>query len=245
MTTDYGESHPRIWIDSPDHYYICIEENLYQKALSIGTDPQKILNTSGSLMPKPFYEPHYEKKEEYKKLLGLDPEVFTILSVFGAYGSPEQKTIFRSLLQIKDKLQLIFITGKERPIPSLLQTPSHHKVITIPFSNELEKLLAAADLFIGKPSPGVISQAIAQKVPVLVKNNSTTMYQERLNAAWVQKHGFGLPISNWNDTHTMVKDLIYSEKYNVMKAKLMQYENLSEKEIPFFINKIIQNISNL
>jgi 1,2-diacylglycerol 3-beta-galactosyltransferase len=245
MITDYGESHPCLWIHSPDHYYICSEEGLYQKILSIGTDPQKVLNTSGYLMPSPFYKPHSEKKEEYRKLLDLDPDVFTIVTVFGAYGSSEEKNIFRSLSKIEKKLQLIFITGKERPIPPLLQKPSHHKVITIPFSHELEKILAAADLFIGKASAGVISQAIAQKIPVIVKDNITTMYQERFNVAWVKKHGFGLPISNWNNTHKIVQELIDSKKYDTMKANLMQYENLSDQEISSFLNNIIQNISKL
>jgi 1,2-diacylglycerol 3-beta-galactosyltransferase len=238
---DYGEFYPNLWIVPQDQYYICNESCLYKRILDMGGEAKKVLKTSGFLIPERFYQPHYLKKDTYRKSLNLNSELFTIVSIFGAYGSSEQSTILKSLNKIRQKLQLIFVIGKNRKIPKIFEKPSHHNILTISFTNELEKIFASSDLLIGKPSPGVISQAIAQQLPVIVKNNLTTLYQERFVAEWIKKHEIGLTIKNFSSSGKIIEQLINSTKLEKIKENVMKMENNAYKEISKFINDIIIN----
>ena len=44
-----------------------------------------------------------------------------------------------------------------------------------------------SDFFIGKPGPGSISEAMQQRLPVIVVRNAWTMPQERYNTEWVEE----------------------------------------------------------
>lgn len=236
---DYGEFYKKLWILPQSQHYICNVDSMYQKLLKLGIHPNHVLKTSGFLLPKNFYEPHYEKKELYRQALGLDVTLFTIIIAFGAYGSSETVSIFKSLSKIKTPLQLIFMTGRGRKIPSILQGPTHHKVVTIPFSPDIDKLLASSDLFIGKPGPGLVSQAISQQLPVIVKDNSTTMYQERFVADWVKQNQYGLSIKDFSQTDRVVSQIFEKDTFKKIKERLQEHKNQAYFEISHFLNKLL------
>ncbi len=54
-----------------------------------------------------------------------------------------------------------------------------------------------SDFFIGKPGPGSISEAIQQRLPVIVVRNVWTMPQERYNTEWVQEQRAGIVLDSF------------------------------------------------
>ena len=62
---------------------------------------------------------------------------------------------------------------------------------SIGFSAQIRYLMQLSDFFIGKPGPGSISEAMQQRLPVIVVRNAWTMPQERYNTDWVEEHRAG------------------------------------------------------
>jgi UDP-N-acetylglucosamine:LPS N-acetylglucosamine transferase len=140
---------------------------------------------------------------------------------------------------MKQQLQLIFLTGKNQPIPSYLKTgKSRHKCVAVPFTDEIEKYFAASDVMIGKPGPNIVSQAIAQRVPVIVNNNFFTMTQEKYVADFVKQKKLGIVVKNFSYVDKIVTQLLDTNQLKILRENMAKEKNSAHEEIAAFIQKI-------
>lgn len=240
VIADFGEMHEKAWIIEQKQYYICPTENLHASLMRLDIPKENVCKTTGFLLPPNFYLNHYKEKHHIRKDLGLDEHLPTIIVVSGAYGSMQQQMIFHRLRHLKKQYQLIFITGKNRKIPAYIKSAnSHHKVIAIPFTHELEKYLGASDLLIGKPGPNIVTQAISQQVPVIVSSNHCTMYQERYVADWVKKNEVGVVLKHFYKIDREVAHLFDSGKIYTLTENTSKQKNNAYNETAAFIGKIL------
>jgi 1,2-diacylglycerol 3-beta-galactosyltransferase len=245
VIADYGEMHDEAWIVKQNQYYACSTDNLYNTLMKLDIPKEKVIKTTGFLIPRSFYKYEDAQKTVYRRELQLDEKLLTIIVVFGAYGSFDSLQVFRSLNKIKEQLQLIFITGKNRPIPRFFKNANtHHKLITLPFTNELEKYFSASDLLIGKPGPNVVSQAISQALPVIVNKNNFTMIQERYVADYIEKHKLGVTVKNFFYLHQLVENLLRTEELKKLQLNTVKQKNEAYKEIASFIETILSTSSD-
>lgn len=244
VIADFGEMHNEAWIVKQNQYYVCPTDNLYKTLMSLEIPKEKVIKTTGFLLPPVFHQHLDNQKALYRRELGLDEKLPTIIIVFGAYGSFDSFHIFGNLNKVKRKLQLVFITGKNRPIPVFLKKgTSHHKIVTLPFTNHLEKYFAASDLLIGKPGPNIVSQAISQNLPVIVNKNAFTMIQERYVADFVKDNEVGIVVKNFSKLDQLITDLLETDRLNILKANTAKQTNQAYHEISRFIGNILTTTS--
>ena len=81
-----------------------------------------------------------------------------------------------------------------RLLEALRGRPNCHGV---GFVTNVGDYMRLADVFIGKPGPGSISEAVHMGCPVMVERNRSTMPQERPNTDWIRENGVGIVVRSF------------------------------------------------
>ncbi len=95
-----------------------------------------------------------------------------------------------------------------------------------------------SDFFIGKPGPGSISEAIQQRLPVIVVRNAWTMPQERYNADWIEENGVGLVLDSFKGVRVAVSAL--TAQMSAYRDGVGRIHNRAIFEIPQILERILQ-----
>ena len=116
--------------------------------------------------------------------LQLDPDRPTGIVMFGGHGSQVMRGIAKRL----DDTQLILICGHNAALADELRAHDvrRRRASWSVSPRKSATTCSSSDFFIGKPGPGSISEAIQQRLPVIVVRNAWTMPQERYNTEWVR-----------------------------------------------------------
>jgi 1,2-diacylglycerol 3-beta-galactosyltransferase len=96
-----------------------------------------------------------------------------------------------------------------------------------------------SDLFIGKPGPGSISEALHMGLPVLIEKNSWTLPQERFNADWVTEQGVGVVLANFRGIEGAVARLLTGNTIQDVRQRIMKLQNRAVFEVPEILAQII------
>ena len=88
--------------------------------------------------------------------------------MFGGHGSKAMRRIAKRL----DDTQLILVCGHNSALADELRAMSARAPrVVVGFSAQIRYFMQLSDFFIGKPGPGSISEAIQQRLPVIVVRN--------------------------------------------------------------------------
>jgi UDP-N-acetylglucosamine:LPS N-acetylglucosamine transferase len=167
--------------------------------------------------------------------LQLDPDRPTGIVMFGGHGSQVMRRIAKRL----DDTQLILVCGHNSALADELRgSSSRAPRAVIGFSAQIRYFMQLSDFFIGKPGPGSISEAIQQRLPVIVVRNAWTMPQERYNAQWVEENNAGLVLDSFKGIHTAVSAL--TAQLNDYRTCVGRIHNRAIFEIPGILDGILQ-----
>jgi processive 1,2-diacylglycerol beta-glucosyltransferase len=125
--------------------------------------------------------------------LRLDPQRRTLLLMGGGAGVGNLEQIAAHLLARDADFQLIVLAGKnEAALSALQKLASKHPSRLFPqgYTNQVERLMACADLVITKPGGLTTSECLAMGVPMLV--HSPIPGQEERNADYLLEQGAAL-----------------------------------------------------
>ena len=240
ILTDMADFPPHFWMErGQDQYFICGTDRAVGQARSLGYPAERVLRASGMILRPKFYDPVNVDIATERMRLGLDPSRPTGLVLFGGQGSNVMLDIAREL----KRTQLIMICGKNLELADKLhrlssdpRSPAAHLIEG--FTQEVPYYMHLSDLFIGKPGPGSISEAVAMKLPVIVERNLWTLPQERYNADWVIENGVGVVLKNFRGIREAVGKMIGSlEQY---RAAVEKIENRAIFEIPDMLAGILK-----
>ena len=112
------------------------------------------------------------------------------------------------------------------------------------FTREVPRFMRLSDIFIGKPGPGSISEAVAMGLPVIVESNAWTLPQERYNAEWVEEQGVGIALKSFR--HQIVeaaRRMLDPVQRSAFVSKVAKLKNRAVFEIPAILERIIQTES--
>ena len=98
-----------------------------------------------------------------------------------------------------------------------------------------------ADVFIGKPGPGSISEALQMGLPVVVESNARTLVQERYNATWVEEQGLGIALSSFSDVDRAMQYLLAGSVLEEYKARVRSHKNTAIFELPDLLDRIFRD----
>ena len=236
ILTDFADMPPHFWIEPHQaQHLICGTVTAAAQARAAGYDGAHIHETSGMIIRPDFYRDlHVDRRAERIKL-GLDPDRPTGIVMFGGHGSK----VMRSIAKRLDDTQLILICGHNSTLADELRA-MHCAAprAVIGFTAQIRYFMQLSDFFIGKPGPGSISEAIQQRLPVIVVRNVWTMPQERYNTEWVQERGAGMVLDSFRAVREGVSAL--TARMDEYRAGVARIQNRAIFEIPAILGEILR-----
>jgi processive 1,2-diacylglycerol beta-glucosyltransferase len=203
-TTDF-ETH-RLWVNEPcDHYFTATEEGA--QYLHYWGVPRERTTTTGI----PIHPVFSEAKERGTLLRkhGLDAERPILLQLAGGFGVGPIEGIYRALLDVGLPLQVVVITGKNEKARKQLEAvpcPSRHRAKVLGFTDEIDELMAAADLVVSKPGGLTTSETLARGAAMVIINPIPG--QESRNSDFLLENGAAIKVNNLGTLGYKLKALL-------------------------------------
>jgi len=192
VTTDF-DTH-RLWVNQPcERYFTATEEGaLYLQHWGV---PAGDIFATGIPVHPAFAEPKDRAACRVKHGLADDRPV--ILQLSGGFGVGPIEKLFQSLLQVRQPVQLVTITGRNEALKEQLAKvtpPERHRVKVMGFTKEIDELMAAADLVVTKPGGLTTSEVLARGAVMVIVNPIPG--QESRNSDYLLENGAAIKVNN-------------------------------------------------
>ncbi len=186
-----------MWLSAPsDHYFVATDEaRAYLEALEISPE---VITVSG-IPTHPMFAVKKDRAAMRRKH-GWDAELPAILVSAGGFGAGNASRMVEALVKERIPAQIIAVCGKSEPLKTAIdaiaakqpagQTPL---VKAIGFTKEMDELMSAADLMIGKPGGLTTSESLIKGLGWVIVNPIPG--QEEKNAIYLLEQGVGV----WSD----------------------------------------------
>lgn len=201
-----GRLHCQVWVQVTDFdlhrmwvhphiagYFAASEEVAFQLRRQ-GVAPERIHVSGIPVMPGFADRPG---RVECAHALGLDPWVTTVLLMGGGAGLGDLSGVARHLLEASEDLQLIVLAGRNAAqLAALRELAQAYPGRLAPqgYTDNVERLMACADLAITKPGGSTTAECLAMGLPMIV--NAPIPGQEECNANYLLEQGAALRASD-------------------------------------------------
>jgi processive 1,2-diacylglycerol beta-glucosyltransferase len=180
-----------------EQYFVAIDEaRAYLEVLGI---PANKITVSG-IPIDPVFALRKDKNEMRRKH-GLAADRTTILLSAGGFGVGSVESLIATLLHLQAPAQIVAICGrnaelKERLAKLALRKGADARVIIKPFgyTQEMDELMAASDLVLGKPGGLTTSEALSKGLVFVIVNPIPG--QEERNSDHLLEAGVGIRCNN-------------------------------------------------
>jgi len=196
VVTDF-DAHAMWLCNHYEHYFVALDETrAYLTALGI---PAEKVSVSGIPIDPVFAQA--KDKRAMRDKHGLKQDRATILVSAGGLGVGPLDTLIKSLLQLRNKAQVIAICGRNQELKRRLDqiaarlapdNPVALKVVG--YTMEMDELMAASDLVLGKPGGLTTSEALAKGLVFVIVNPIPG--QEERNADHLLEAGTAIRCNN-------------------------------------------------
>ncbi|CAN5301632.1 glycosyltransferase [soil metagenome] len=180
----------RLWVQEHMAGYFAANDEVAFRMRAQGVEPSKIHITGIPIMPA-FSKPLDRKSCAAQ--FGLDPQRTTFLLMGGGAGLGSMDLVAQRLMQIDGDFQLIVLAGKNAAALASLQRLAEKypgRLLAQGFTDQVERLMACADLIITKPGGLTTSECLAMGLPMIV--NAPIPGQEERNADFLLEQGVAL-----------------------------------------------------
>jgi Glycosyltransferase family 28 C-terminal domain len=241
IITDMADFPPRFWIEPvAAQIVVAGSQRAEEQARNLGKTEKNLFRASGMILRPEFYAEQEGNPSAIRKELGLDEALPTAIVLFGGYGSNVMYDIVEQLDAEHLPLQMILVCGKNERLAAKLREKTWNLPLhVVGFTREVNRLMRAADLLIGKPGPGSIAEAMISGLPVLVECNSSTLPQERFNTEWITEKGVGIVIKSFGNVVPAVKQLLEPGKLPALKRNVRTLQNRAVFEIPEILSSLL------
>lgn len=209
VLTDFSHTAAHPWLQHPRQHIVAGTSVATSQAkshgylpLSIPTPSMRLTSTSGMVVHPRFYNRlSPDKIPAARKALGF-AHAATALVLFGA--TPPTEIVVRIvnlLLARTDRhaVNVIAVCARNRLLYNRLMRrrkrfPEHPLHVTA-FTDDIPRYMQLADVLIGKPGPGVVSEAFVSSLPCVLVTGAAenqVMRQERDVLDWVRQAGIGI-----------------------------------------------------
>jgi processive 1,2-diacylglycerol beta-glucosyltransferase len=219
----YGFS--RNWVNPRGDFYLGRTEESTAAAMRYGMPPKRTL-TVGHWAPPPFYAPPMSAGEKacyLMETLGLDPGRFTLLLSTGGAGALNHKSIIRALYPLGGRLQVIALCGRNAQAKAALDASigqAPFPVKTIPFTDEMPKLLQASSAVVARAGATTAGEALLSSCPIIFNAIGLIMPQELPTWRYFKARGIGFAAYHAGQVRQIVEGWIDRPE---------EYENVREK----------------
>jgi len=193
--------------------YLVASEEARQQLIDYGVDPARIKISGMPVHPK-FAYPGEEAAQAARRALGLDPEKFTVFVNAGWAGGGNIPQIFRELVRGELPVQAIFLAGRNedlRVAAESLALDAPFPIKVIGYSDEIEKLMSAANVMVSKLGGLTTFEALACRLPIIGDMVTEPMPQEAGTANLIVERGAGVMLKRCSDVVPVIRRMIDDE----------------------------------
>ena len=192
VTTDF-ETH-RLWVNQPCDLYTTAtaEGAAYLEYWGV---PANTIRVTGIPIHPVFSIP--KTREECRTRQGLAGDRPTILQLAGGFGVGPIEGLYRGLLAIPTPLQIVVVAGKNEETRKQLthiEIPAQHGTKILGFTDQMDELMAAADIVLTKPGGLTTSEVLARGAAMAIVNPIPG--QESRNSDYLLENGAAIKINN-------------------------------------------------
>ena len=209
------------WACDAVSLYLVASDEARRQLIDYGVAPERIKISGMPVHPK-FAYPGEDAAKAARAALGLDPEKFTVFVNAGWAGGGNIPQIFKELIRGELDVQAIFLAGRNEDLRAAaeslaLDAPFPIKVIG--YSDEIEKLMSAANVMISKLGGLTTFEALACRVPIIGDVITEPMPQEAGTANLIAEHGAGVMLKKTSDVVPVVRRMLEDEvHYSRLRA---------------------------
>jgi len=201
--------------------YLVASDEARRQLIDYGVAPEKIKISGMPVHPK-FSFPGEEAAQAARRALGLDPEKFTVFVNAGWAGGGNIPQIFRELIRGELDVQAIFLAGKNEDLRAAAESMASEApfpIKVIGYSDEIEKLMNAANVMISKLGGLTTFEAFACRVPIIADLITEPMPQEAGAANLIENRGAGVLLKRSADVVPVVRRMMEDQiHYSNMRA---------------------------
>ena len=209
------------WACDAVSLYLVASDEARRQLIDYGVAPERIKISGMPVHPK-FAYPGEDAAKAARAALGLDPEKFTVFVNAGWAGGGNIPQIFKELIRGELDVQAIFLAGRNEDLRAAaeslaLDAPFPIKVIG--YSDEIEKLMSAANVMISKLGGLTTFEALACRVPIIGDVITEPMPQEAGTANLIAERGAGVMLKKISDVVPVVRRMLEDEvHYSGLRA---------------------------
>lgn len=192
VTTDF-ETH-RLWVNQPcERYFTATAEGAaYLEHWGVPAGDVRITGI-------PIHPAFSRSKDRAECLArhGLAGDRPVLLQLAGGFGVGPIAELFRAVLAIEMPLQVVVVAGRNEALKvqlELIAAPERHRVKVFGFTDQIDELMAAADLVMTKPGGLTTSEALARGAALAIVNPIPG--QESRNSDFLLENGAAVKINN-------------------------------------------------
>lgn len=240
LITDWTEYGRHIWFPKgSDYFAICGTEEAYRRATSYKALAGHVVRTQALLLKPSFQGGPPADKAAAKAALGLAPDKAVICMLYGAHGGWRMREMGLALKDLKPDAQILFLCGHNRDLAEALErTEWPFPTRVVGFTRDVPQYLGASDIFVGKPGPGSVSEAVSFGLYLLL-DRTMALPQETPVLKWVKRTDAGASFRGQKDFRRIVKRLLARIAQGVSGPKAQS--NTASAEIPSIIDAILKS----
>ncbi len=194
-----------MWLAAPsDHYFVATEEaRAHLEALGIA--PAAI--SASGIPTHPVFAVRKDRLAMRRKH-GWPEDLPVILLSAGGFGARNAGRVVESLAAAKLRAQIVAVCGKNAALKATMEkiAACERSVTAVGFTTEMDELMAAADLMIGKPGGLTTSESLVKGLAWVVVNPIPG--QEEKNAIYLLEQGAGVWCDNLYTLAFKVRSLL-------------------------------------
>lgn len=239
LITDWTEYGRHIWFPKGrDYFAICGTEDAYRRATSYKSLAGRVYRTQGLLLKPSFQGGPPPDKAAAKAALGLDPDLPVVCVLYGGQGSWRMRDIAVTLGEMAPTAQVVFLCGHHQELTETLGAtswPFPSRVLG--FTDQVPSYLGASDIFVGKPGPGSVSEALSYGLALLV-DRTMALPQEAPVVTWIRRSDAGASFKGMKDFRRGMTDLLARVARG--EASVKPRPNTASAEIAGIVDHILK-----
>ena len=224
-----------------ERYFVALDETkIHLEKLGI---PKDKITVSG-IPIDPIFAEHKDKTAMREKY-DLATDKLTILVSAGGFGVGNVEHLLEALSDLKTPAQVLAICGRNEELKGKLEKLAVNKLNNeivgfkpIGYTTQMDELMSAADLIVGKPGGLTTSEAMAKNLIFVIVNPIPG--QEERNSDHLLEQGCAIRCNNLPTLAYKIDELINDKaRFDTMKT------NVSRFARPDASREIVEKLSNL
>ena len=209
------------WACDDVSLYLVANDDAQRQLIDYGISPEKIKISGMPVNPK-FHEVDEQDAQNARRIYGLDPDKFTVFVNAGWMGGGNIPKIFKEFVRGELDVQAIFLAGKNEELrleAERIAKTAKFPVKVIGYSDEIEKVMQAANIMISKLGGLTTFEALACRLPIIADATTAPMPQEAGTSRLIETRGAGILLKRSVDIVPTIQNLISNNgEYSRMKA---------------------------